>query len=696
MEINLKTPIENIGGVGKTTASRLKRVGLENAEDLLFYFPSRHEDFRNIVKIADLKTDQQATVLGKIEQISSRRSWKRKKMTIIEAVISDETGQIKLLWFNQYYIPKVLSQGDEIYVSGKAMVSRYGLQISNPTFEKAQNIGQIHTAGLIPIYPTTYNLSQKQIRYLIKTVLPLAAQIEDFLPDDVKKGCSLIGLQEAIKSIHFPQKEEGFKKAKKRLTFDELFLIQLTTLKSKKELDSQKAYSINFKEKEIKEFVKKLPFTLTDSQRKSAWEIIKNLEHDHPMNRLLEGDVGSGKTIVAALAMLNSALNGFQVALMVPTEILAWQHFLQISELFKKQHLHIAALTTSLHHVSRGINKPRKINRKRIIDEMQEGKMNIVIGTHALIQEKIKFDKLALAIIDEQHRFGVDQRKKLVDKSGDIDTTPHLLSMTATPIPRSLSLTIYGDLDLSIINELPEGRKQIITKVVETKDREKSYEFIREKVKQGEQVFVICPLIEESDKLGYKSVKQEYEKLSKEVFPELEIALLHGKLGADEKEKIMQNFKDNKTNILISTSVVEVGVDIPNATIMLIESAERFGLAQLHQFRGRVGRGEKQSHCLLFSESENETTKKRLDALVKSTDGFELAQKDLELRGPGEVYGTKQSGIPTLKLASLLDMPLVKKTRDWALKTLDHDPSLDDYPKLKEKVLNNLKRIHFE
>ena len=695
MKLSLSTKISEINNVGKTTATRLSLLDIHNIKNLLFHFPVRYDDFSKTIPISEIVPNQQFTIQAKVEQIKSRRSFGKRKMTIIEALVSDETGSIKIMWFNQFYIPKHLQPGDVALFSGKASLSKYGLQIMSPVYEKFEKTEKIHTGGLVPVYPTTLKISQKQIRYLIKSVLPLSKHLEEYLPTQIITAENLIPLQEAIYQIHFPKNKQTQKKARERLAFDELFLIQIITLNSKQQLKNSQAEIINFQEKTTLKFTKSLPFTLTTSQKKATWEILKNMEKNHPMNRLLEGDVGSGKTIVAALAILNTAHNNLQSALMVPTEILAWQHYLQLAELFKNQHQHIAILTSSLHSVARGINGPRTINIKRIIEEIKSGKISLVIGTHSLIQDRLEFKNLGLAIIDEQHRFGVSQRKKLIEKSGNTQTQPHFLSMTATPIPRSLALSLYGDLDISIIDELPIGRKKIKTTVVNEKDRVKTYEFISKRIKAGDQVFVICPLIEESDKLGIKSAKKEFEKLQNEIFPEFTIGLIHGKMKQTEKEKVMREFKENKIKILTATSIIEVGVDIPNATIMIIEDAQRFGLAQLHQFRGRVGRSDKQAYCFLFSESAFPETQQRLQALAQSNNGFELAELDLELRGPGEIFGIKQSGLPTTRIASLSNMTLIKKTRNWAEKILTNSWQ-KDYPKLYAKIKNNLESIHFE
>jgi ATP-dependent DNA helicase RecG len=495
--------------------------------------------------------------------------------------------------------------------------------------------------------------------------------------------------------------------AKKRLAFDEVFLIQLQSQIYRRETKKYSSSPIIFKEPETKNLVDGLPFKLTDAQRQSAWEILQDIQKDSPMSRLLEGDVGSGKTVTAAIAMFNVALNKKQAVLMVPTEILARQHYNSLGKLFSGWDIKIGLVTgnqliinnekliveggvkesmsqraeiKNLPMVVTKNKKIKKVNPQEIIDNS-----DIIVGTHALIQDKINFKNLGLVIIDEQHRFGVEQRTKLLAANQE-GHMPHLLSMTATPIPRSLALAIYGDLDISIINEMPAGRKKINTAIVPEVKREEAYKFIRAQIEAGQQVFVICPLIDLSDKLGVKSVKDEFEKLDKNIFPDLNIGMLHGKMKAPEKEKIMADFLDNKIKILVSTSVIEVGVDVPNATIMMIEGAERFGLAQLHQFRGRVGRGEHQSYCFLFTENASEKTLSRLQALTQYQDGFALAKIDLRFRGPGEVFGTAQKGFPEFKIASLFDYALMKQAREQAIKLLEEDESLNKWPEMKGKI----------
>ena len=522
----------------------------------------------------------------------------------------------------------------------------------------------------------------------------------------------------ALWQIHFPDSKALAKKAQERFSFEDLFLIQLLVLKERQKLAKQRAVPIPINIELIKEFVESLPFKLTGAQKRCAWQILKDIQKPRPMNRLLEGDVGSGKTVVATIAALNTAKAGYQVAFMAPTEILAKQHFQEIGKLLKKFKLNIGLLTGKTDRfISKKLGEQIEISRKKLLEKTEKGEIDILIGTHALIQEKVKFKNLALVILDEQHRFGVEQRAKLIStkKQKEMKAIPHLLSMTATPIPRTLALSIYGDLDLSLLDEMPKGRKKIITKIVSPANRQKAYSFIRKQVKKGRQVFVICPRIEPQNQeleetssrltkkkrailswAEVKAVKEEYEKLSKEIFPDLKVGMLHGKMSSKEKEKIMNDFKNKKIDILVSTSVVEVGVDVPDATVMMIEGAERFGLAQLHQFRGRVGRSKYQSFCFLFTDSPAKKTHQRLKALVESEDGFALSEKDLEIRGPGNLIGTRQWGIPDLAMSALTDIFLVEKTKKAAKEIIEQDPELKNYPLLRKKIESFRERIHLE
>ncbi len=700
--MNFDTPIAKFNQVGAVTAKRLKIMGIEIARDLLYFFPFRYEDFRTIKNIAELKDGDMVTIKGKIELINNKRSFRAKKI-ITEALISDSSDSIRVVWFGQPFIKNMLKVGDEVFLSGKVKEDMLGTQMVSPVYEKDKGNQTTHTARLVPIYPSTANLTQKQIRFLVSQVIDLSDEIDDWLPQDILEEYDLVFLNQAIRGIHYPVDEKDLKQSTDRLKFDELFLLQLKAEFSKLAKSKTQAVSLKFKQKQIKEFVNHLPFKLTTTQKISAWEILKDIQKDNPMSRLLSGDVGSGKTVVAGVAIYNTILNGYQAVLMAPTEILAVQHYNTIQRILGDK-LNIGLLTHSQFLISsqsalRGQNPNDRLKKADILYALKKGKVEIIVGTHALLSDVVEFQKLGLVVVDEQHRFGVEQRKMIKDK-GD---RAHFLSMTATPIPRSLALLIYGDLDVSIINELPVGRKPILTRLVDPINRQKAYEFIREQVKKGRQVFVVCPLIEDKDASDKKSVMAEYEKLSKIIFPDLKIGYLHGKLKPSEKEAIMNRFsakggsssggKNNEINILVSTSVIEVGIDMPNASVMMIEDAERFGLAQLHQFRGRVGRSDHQSYCFLFMTNESAKAKDRLKFFEKNNDGFKLAEKDLEIRGPGEVYGTAQSGLMNLRLAKLTDRDIIKKARDSARVIINN---IDKYPKLIAKVKEWEKSVHLE
>lgn len=709
--LSLNTEIEKINRIGQATAKKLKKLGIRIVNDLLFYFPFRYDNFGQTIPINKLRAGESANVIGRIELIQNKRS-PRKRLHITEALIYDGTANLKVVWFNQPFLAKNLKTGDKISLSGRVETDYSGLSMISPSYEKLdpRNLQSlVHTQGFVPNYHLTSNLTQKQLRFLIKQIIGQADKVIDWLPKEIKQELKMLDLSQAIRKVHFPKNEADIKKSRERLAFNELFLVQLESQFLKREIKLSRAEPIIFKEKETKEFVDSLPFKLTDSQRKAAWEILRDMLEGKPMSRLLEGDVGSGKTLVAVIAMLNVVLNGKQAVLMVPTEILARQHFETINKYLGKTS-RIAILTSSQFSIfppkadppradnfqfSSDSDTKQKISKKFILEKINNGEIEIIIGTHALIQENVLFKNLALAIIDEQHRFGVEQRAAILSRSGT-KLSPHLLSMTATPIPRSLALALYGELDISVIREMPQGRKKIITKLVEENKREFAYKFIREQIEAGRQAFVICPLIDFSDKLGIKSVEEEYKKLDKVIFPDIKIGMLHGRMKPQDKEKVMQDFLDNKTKILVSTSVVEVGVDVPNAAIMMIEGADRFGLAQIHQFRGRVGRSEHQSYCFLFTDNEAGHTKKRLVALVNCSDGFELAKIDLKFRGPGEVYGTEQKGFPELKIASLFDYNLMKLAKEQAEKIINKDPGLNLYPELKKEAEKWEKEVHLE
>ncbi|MEA1936927.1 MAG: ATP-dependent DNA helicase RecG [Patescibacteria group bacterium] len=723
---SLNTPIEKLFSVGPAYVGKLHKVGIKTAGDLLFYFPFRYDDFSEVKKISEVELGEKVSVIGKIVDIQNIRTWKR-KMNITEALVEDDSGAIKAVWFNQPFLVRNLKIGANVSLSGKVAYAQEGLQLSSPAYELLGKGQVLHTARLVPVYHETEGLSSKWLRAHIKPLLKLANEVKEYLPYEIIKKQKLFGLVEAIRQIHFPASEEKADIAKRRLAFDELFLIQLYMLEQKKKWRENNAVKIKFSkeiEREVKNFVKKLPFQLTNAQKISSWKIIKDFEKGAPMNRLLEGDVGSGKTLVALIAALAVIRSGYQVALMAPTEILARQHFGEAVKRFGEKHFSknppnplsqrgnsqrknvigagackIALLTGSESKIYED-EKTKEISKNKLLEKIKNGEVNFIVGTHSLIQDKVAFKNLAFSIVDEQHRFGIDQRAKIqnevLDLKDGLKTVPHLLSMTATPIPRTLALTVYGDLDLSLLDEMPKGRQKIITKLVAPANRALAYKFVREQIKKGRQVFVICPLIEESDILEVKSATQEYEKLKNEIYPNLKVGLLHGKMKPKEKEEIMRKFIKKEIDILVSTSVIEVGIDIPNASVMVIEGSDRFGLAQLHQFRGRVGRGEHQSFCFLFTDSTSATTARRLKALIKSANGFELAEQDLKIRGPGELVGIRQSGLPDLAMASLTDFELIKNAREEAEALIEEDDKLLKYQKLAEKLKKFTKKVHFE
>lgn len=695
--MNLDTSIKEISGIGKAIGSRLKKINIIKVSDIIFHFPFRYEDFTETTAIKNVIADTEVNIIAYVELIQNKRS-RAKRMSIIEALVSDGTGEIKVVWFNQPFIVRNLKIGDKVSLSGKIKNNFGENTMMSPSYEKVFDGNRIiNTKGLIPQYHSTEKLTQKQIRTLVNKVIFLAKDVKDWMPTRIKKNLGLIDLNNALTQIHFPKNKQLIALAETRLAFDELFLLQLKSQLIKQELKTKTSQKIKFRQKDTKFFVDNLPFKLTDAQKKSAWQILQDIEKGMPMSRLLEGDVGSGKTLVAVIAMLNTALNKkfIQSVLMVPTEILAEQHFNSISKVLKKYKIKIGLVTKDKQKInfkSKIFDEKKKKEKSNFITK----ECHIIIGTHSIIQDSIEFKNLALVIIDEQHRFGVEQRQTLIKKSGDIKTTPHLLSMTATPIPRTLALAFFGDLDISIIDEIPANRKVIITKVVPKEKRKDAYDFIAKEIDKKRQIFVVCPLIDSSDKLELKSAQEEYVLLKNKVFPKRRVEMIHGRLKSKEKEQIMQDFIDGKFDILVSTSVIEVGVDIPNATVMVIEGAERFGLAQLHQFRGRVGRDKFQSYCLLFASDSDKEKISRLRAMENYSDGFELAKIDLKLRGSGDFYGTEQKGFPELKMANLLDYDLMNQAKGEAEKIVAEDLELKNYPVLKEKYQKWRDAIHLE
>ncbi|MBT3817596.1 MAG: ATP-dependent DNA helicase RecG [Candidatus Magasanikbacteria bacterium] len=698
--MKLQTPVSQLNRVGKVLENKLARLGVYIVGDLLMYFPFRYEDYSNVATIDSLKDGQQVTIKTTINLISSKRSPRQRKI-IIEALVSDDTGELRLVWFGQPFIKKVLSAGDTVYFSGKVTDSMFGMQMISPSYEKIKkNVETAHTARIVPLYPLTAGITHKQIRFLLKQIIDEVKTIPDWLPQDICERADIMPYSEALHAIHFPENQRELDLAEKRLKFDELFILQLRAVLIRASHDTSIAPQLTFKEKDISSFVSSLPFTLTKDQKIAAWKIISDLEKKTPMNRLLEGDVGAGKTVVAGLVALNAIKNGLQVVMMAPTEILARQHVASLKKLFKDIDISIALVVASeTSAIKFETTEKTKIGKKReVLAGIKAGKIHIMVGTHALLSQAVEFHDLGLVIVDEQHRFGVEQRKILKEKSGNVNTTPHFLSMTATPIPRSFALTMYGELDISIIKTMPSGRKKIKTRLVEPHHRDKAYTFIAEQVGKGRQVFVICPLIQENeeDKIANagsekKTVMAEYEKLSTQVFPNLRVSYIHGKMKTKEKDEIMQAFGAGDIDILVSTSVVEVGVDIPNASVMMIEGSDRFGLAQLHQFRGRVGRGEHQSYCFVFTDSDSKKALDRLQFFESTIDGFALAEHDLETRGPGDVYGTSQSGMMQLRIATMQDTDIIELARDIAV-----DIDLNSYPTLKEKIVEWEKSVHLE
>jgi len=865
----LGTPLSRVNGIGPRFLGHLERLGLTTVRDLLWHFPTRYEDFSETKRIADLEPGERVTVQGVIRSVDLRRTWRR-HMTVVEATIEDASGTVRAVWFNQPFLKQTLRPGRLVSVAGKVAESERDLYLSHPTYElisRAQMDAEsdaeapVHTGRLVPVYPETHGLTSKGIRFLVQPLLAAVGRLEEWLPNEVRRATNLPELNEALSAVHFPEKVEDALAAKRRFAFEDLFLLQLLNAEEKLKLAREKAPPIRTTVEHIKEILAELPFLLTVSQKKSLWEIVQDMARGAPMNRLLQGDVGSGKTVVAAVAALIASENGYQTAIMAPTEVLARQHFGTFERLLGRMqgphHPTIGLLTASEAKIVYERDLEVAVTKREFQKRAASGDVAIAIGTHALIQKSVTLPRLGLVVVDEQHRFGVHQRAALLIRRQTQTTTPtdadngflfkeltyklrgccikvkdtlgpghkesvyqnalaeelriagirfeteksipieynnkkigtyrpdfvvedsvivelkalpsigsvekrqlwtylkgslyrlallvnfspqgvqiervvydtarqsqrssasglvssaflpHFLSMSATPIPRTLMLTVFGDLDLSLISELPSGRKKIITKIVDPANRPKAYAFIRGEVTKGRQAFVICPRIEppaeDDTALRYtprqaalwevKSVKEEFEKLSKQIFPDLTVAMLHGQMKSKEKEKIMNSFEDGVTDILVSTSVVEVGVDVPNATVMVIEGSDRFGLAQLYQFRGRVGRGPHQSFCLLFTDSASRTARERLTAIVEAKNGFELAERDLKLRGPGEFFGEKQTGLPDVAMRGLQDPQLVAASRAVALSLIERDPRLAAHAALTAKLAEFRKRLHRE
>jgi ATP-dependent DNA helicase RecG len=689
----------------------LGKLGLKTIRDLLFYFPSRYENFSARKNIIDLQEGDKTTVYGKISDLKMEKSWQR-KMPLSHAVISDFTGAIRAVWFHQPYVANILRNGDKVALTGKIGRNKNGLYLANPSYEKISSYEALGKgAAFLAIYPETPGITSRWLRFAIQKILKTTIEYPpDPLPLEILNQYHLPSLKSALIFIHTPQKLGDAEAARKRFSFEEVFFIQLSRLKERAENEKKHSFDIKIREKDLRNFLSIFPFELTSAQKKAINHIVADLQSGKPMSRLLEGDVGSGKTAVAIAATYAVVNNGLQVAYMAPTEILSQQHFQSFINYFSQ-----LRLTTAKNSAFGGITwqakiglitsseckkypskvSPREathISRTQLLKWVENGEIPILIGTHSLIQDKVKFKNLALVIIDEQHRFGTRQRAILASRKSE--QIPHLLSMTATPIPRTLALTIYSDLDLSLLDEMPPARQKIITKIIEPSQRHNAYEQIRGEIKKGRQAYVICPLIE-SGKLEAKNVTDEARRLQKDIFPELKIGLLHGKMLPKEKEKILQDFRKNKIQILVSTSVIEVGIDVPNATIIVIEGAERFGLAQLHQLRGRVMRSIYQPYCFIFSDSRAQKTKERLNALLSAKNGFALAEYDLQFRGPGELSGAKQWGVSDIAMEALKNIKMVEASRLESQKLLQQDPELKNYPLIRER-LKNQNHFHFE
>jgi ATP-dependent DNA helicase RecG len=673
VDTGLDASVSTLPGISTVYTGRLKKLGVETVRDLLHHYPHRYQDYSTLKPINHLEYGEETTIIGTIWETQSRRT--RGGSTIVSSIIADASGTIEAIWFNQPYLMKQLRAGRRIVLSGKIDEYLGRLTLQSPEWEPLER-EQIHTGRLVPIYPLTQGITSRWMRRLMKRVVDhWAPRLQDYLPETVRERSELIDLKTAIQQIHFPDDQGKAELAHHRLAYDEFLFVQLRMLHRRRQWQSRQGIPISRHQALLEAFLNSLPYQLTEGQQRSLEEILQDLEKPRPMSRLLQGDVGSGKTVVAAAAILMAVVAGKQAALMVPTEILAEQHHQGIVELLAgaedwglDRPLSVILLTGSLGRVA----------RRNAYTALASGEADVVIGTQALIQRHVTFKDLGLVIVDEQHRFGVIQRAALRQKGA----SPHVLVMSATPIPRSLALTVYGDLELSIIDELPSGRRPIQTRWLLPKERERAYAFVRSQVQKGRQAYILCPLVEESESVEARAAVEEYDRLQETVFPDLRLDLLHGRLKSKEKDSVMTRFRNAETDILVSTSVIEVGIDVPNATVILIEGADRFGLSQLHQFRGRVGRGTHQSYCLLLSDSASpddprtKATWERLKAIEGSQDGFVLAEKDLELRGPGDFLGVRQSGLPSLRLARLSSVKILEQARTDAQTIFREDPDL--------------------
>jgi ATP-dependent DNA helicase RecG len=701
--VTLDQAISKLPGLGRK-GEALARLGLYVVRDLLYYYPRDHIDYARQVPIRELTPGETVTLVGTVKSCHIQSSSKNKKLSILQLTVKDHTGQLKLTRFYagqrfssprwQYAQKSLYPKGTIVAVSGLVKKNKYGLTIDNPEIEVLENayeaIDSTKVGRVLPVYSLTEGVAADVMRKAVIAAMPAATQIQEPLPTKLREKYELIGIQSAIANIHFPSDRDTLELARRRLVFDEFFYLQLGLLKRREELKNRTPVNpqavgavLAGKGQLVDQFYQLLPFKLTNAQQRVVDEILADLAKPEPMNRLVQGDVGAGKTVVAVVAMMAAIQSGYQAALMAPTEVLAEQHYQKLVGWLNLLQLPVELLTGST-----GAAKRREIH-----SQLETGELPVLVGTHALIQDSVNFHQLGLAVIDEQHRFGVHQRAKLQQKG--LDGVCHVLSMTATPIPRTLALTLHGDLDVSQIDELPPGRQAIQTTVLSGKDRSHAYDLIRREVASGRQVYVVLPLVAESEKVDLKSAIEEYERLKDAIFPQFQIGLLHGRMNSAEKEGAIEQFRTNQTQILVSTTVVEVGVDVPNATVMLIEHAERFGLSQLHQLRGRVGRGADRSYCLLMTHPQaTSDAKQRLEVLAQSQDGFFIAEMDMRLRGPGEVLGTRQSGLPDFVLASLVDdREILILARDAAEKVIIKDPTIELFPRMKAELDSRFERM---
>jgi len=677
-QTGLDAPLTVLQGIGPAKASMLRSLGMETLENLLYFFPRRYDDYSRLKPINRLTVKENVTIIATVQ---SGGTYKRGKppRDITEIIVSDGTSPLRLIWWNQTWPIRTYRPGMQVVIAGRVDLYLGRFVISNPDIEQIEQ-EHLHTNRIVPVYPLTSGLTQKAVRKLMyETVSFWAPRAPEFLPASIRNSADIETLPLALRQIHFPDSLDTLDQARNRLAFDEIFLIQLGVLQQKFTWHSLQTEKINVSPEQLKHLVKILPFELTGSQKKAVDQISLDLASEHPMNRLLQGDVGSGKTVIAGLAASIIADNKSQTALLAPTSILAGQHFQTLLRLFANDDNDIYPFKKD--EIRLLIGDTPEPEKAEIREKLGSGGIKLLIGTHALLEDPVVFNNLKLVVIDEQHRFGVEQRSALRRKGKN----PHLLVMTATPIPRSLALTVYGDLDVAILDEMPVGRIPVETNIIYPLERERAYIFISSQIKKGSQAFIVYPLIDQGDNDEFLSAVTEFERLQTDIFTEYQLGLLHGRLKSDEKDQVMEKFRKNVIQILVTTTVIEVGVDIPNATVMLIEGANRFGLAQLHQLRGRVGRGSENSYCLLIPDTENAIENQRLSIMAETNDGFLLAEKDLEQRGPGEFLGTRQSGYTPLRMANLSDIRLIEKARAEAQSLFEQDPTLSD-PSLKPLI----------